>query len=76
MARWIERGRLAKLAEVWATGLDLDWRALHRGEPRRRLPLPGYPYAHQRCWVETRPVTLAAPAVATMIGYASNERHG
>ena len=58
--QWIERGQLPKLLELWVRGLDIDWRRLHRGRTPRRLSLPDYPFARERCWVQ--PAASAAPA--------------
>ncbi len=45
---------LEKLAMFWAYGGNVPWDALH---PRRRpiVPLPGYPFARERCWVPVAP---------------------
>ncbi|MEI5103013.1 SDR family NAD(P)-dependent oxidoreductase [Streptomyces sp. PmtG] len=34
-------------AERWLAGADVDWQALHEG-PRRRVPLPTYPFERAR----------------------------
>ncbi len=39
------------LGQVWAAGGSIDWRAVH-GEQRRRVPLPTYPFEHERFWIE------------------------
>ncbi|HYP28242.1 MAG TPA: type I polyketide synthase, partial [Blastocatellia bacterium] len=38
----------------WALGRELDWAKLHGGRPRRRVPLPTYPFERQRYWLEAR----------------------
>ncbi|MBK7875222.1 MAG: SDR family NAD(P)-dependent oxidoreductase [Planctomycetes bacterium] len=43
--------RLA-LGRAWTLGVALDWKALHRGEARARVPLPTYPFERQRFWIE------------------------
>ncbi|MFC9862126.1 MULTISPECIES: condensation domain-containing protein [unclassified Streptomyces] len=43
--RWIAAGRLSSLAALWASGVEVDWERLHRGAPRRVVPLPTYPFA-------------------------------
>jgi acyl transferase domain-containing protein len=56
---------LAGLARFWLAGGQVDWRAFHSGEQRRRRPLPTYPFERQRYWVEpkaARPATLAEHA--------------
>ncbi|MFZ5638598.1 MAG: SDR family NAD(P)-dependent oxidoreductase [Pseudomonadota bacterium] len=46
-----ERRDLPALAEQWASGARIDWRALHDGTPLRRLSLPTYPFARDRYWM-------------------------
>lgn len=38
------RSVLDALAGLWQHGAAVDWPALHRGERRRRVPLPTYPF--------------------------------
>lgn len=42
---------LRALGQLWMSGLDVDWHAFH-GEPRRRVPLPGYPFERKRHWYQ------------------------
>ncbi|WP_233281958.1 amino acid adenylation domain-containing protein [Pseudomonas mangiferae] len=52
LAAWAEKGKYAKLMDVWVRGLTLDWAALGvPGESARRISLPGYPFARERVWV-------------------------
>jgi acyl transferase domain-containing protein/acyl carrier protein len=52
------RNDLAHLYEavgrLWLAGVEIDWRALHGGARRRRVPLPTYPFARHAYWVESR----------------------
>ncbi|HKR63643.1 MAG TPA: SDR family oxidoreductase, partial [Thermoanaerobaculia bacterium] len=41
----------APLAERWVRGERIDWTAQHPA-PRRRVPLPSYPFARERYWPE------------------------
>lgn len=43
---------LSALAQLWTAGTRVDWAAFHRGETRRRLELPTYPFERQSYWVE------------------------
>ncbi|HEX3527489.1 MAG TPA: aminotransferase class III-fold pyridoxal phosphate-dependent enzyme, partial [Thermoanaerobaculia bacterium] len=45
-------GLLDGLAALWLSGVDIDWRTFHRAAPRRRVPLPTYPFERQRVWLE------------------------
>lgn len=42
-----------ELARQWVAGADVDWRA--RGGPRRRIPLPGYPFERTDYWIIAPP---------------------
>jgi acyl transferase domain-containing protein/acyl carrier protein len=47
------RAALAELAgRLWLAGVDVDLAALHIGRPRRRVPLPTYPFERQRFWID------------------------
>ncbi|MGK5555663.1 type I polyketide synthase [Actinomadura kijaniata] len=49
------RAMLTAAGRLWQAGTEIDWPALHDGEPRRRTPLPTYPF-------ERRPFRLDPPA--------------
>ena len=42
---------LQALGRLWVAGVDVDFDALHGGA-RRRVSLPGYPFARRRYWIE------------------------
>ena len=60
VARWLARGRLARLAELWVHGVDVDWRLLPWTPRGRPIPLPGVPFAKIRLWPSAGP-RLTAP---------------
>lgn len=37
---------------AWTRGVAIDWRALHSGERRRRVPAPGYSFERVRHWLD------------------------
>ena len=45
-------GFLDAAAAAYSAGVDLSFEGLFSTESRRRVPLPGYPFQHQRHWVE------------------------
>lgn len=51
---------LNTLGKSWLGGGTVDWRGFRGEERRNRVPLPGYPFARDRHWVET-----PAPGSAT-----------
>jgi phthiocerol/phenolphthiocerol synthesis type-I polyketide synthase E len=54
---------LGALGRAWAAGTEIDWRAVHGGEARRRVPLPTYPFERKRFWVDRAPPSgFVAPA--------------
>jgi bacillaene polyketide synthase PksL/BaeL len=54
--RWIARKKLAKLAQSWARGVNVDWSKLYDEAAPRRVSLPTYPFAKERYWVAEAPV--------------------
>ncbi|HEY3366494.1 MAG TPA: SDR family NAD(P)-dependent oxidoreductase [Symbiobacteriaceae bacterium] len=62
----LRKGNLEKIARLWVNGTPVDWTLLHGGERRRRVSLPGYPFARERCWV-------SAPSPAADNGYTPVE---
>ncbi|HEV2150062.1 MAG TPA: amino acid adenylation domain-containing protein [Longimicrobiaceae bacterium] len=66
---------LETLGGVWAAGAEVDWTGFGRGERRRRVPLPGYPFERRRYWVDpTRPngAGEGSEAGATTAGQAGD----
>jgi acyl transferase domain-containing protein/acyl carrier protein len=55
---------LGTLGRLWLAGAVIDWARVHRGERRRRVSLPTYPFQRQRYWVDTRPGARRVPASA------------
>ncbi|MEK8034749.1 alpha/beta fold hydrolase [Ideonella sp. DXS29W] len=69
--RSLARGRKwAKLARLWCHGASVLWAECHRGWPVRRVDLPLYPFAKERCWVNTaataKPVAAASGLAAQL----------
>ncbi|SOC15867.1 non-ribosomal peptide synthetase [Stappia indica] len=47
----VSRGQHDELLALWVRGLDVDWTQLPGSAGRRRVRLPGYPFARTRHWV-------------------------
>ena len=45
---------LDTVGRLWLSGVEIDWRGLHAGAARRRVPLPTYAFERQRYWLEPR----------------------
>jgi amino acid adenylation domain-containing protein len=52
------------LAKWWATGLEIDWQQHYTQSHRKRLVLPGYPFAKTSCWVPSSDTIKVAPIKA------------
>ncbi|QMT25920.1 beta-ketoacyl synthase N-terminal-like domain-containing protein [Bacillus velezensis] len=50
VSRWMENGKLDKVADLWIKGYPIDWRALYKEIPGR-MHLPSYPFAKEKYWV-------------------------
>ncbi|MCB0195284.1 MAG: SDR family NAD(P)-dependent oxidoreductase, partial [Anaerolineae bacterium] len=51
ISQWTHKGKLSKLAELWVAGVEIDWRLLYPHGTPRRVSLPTYPFAKERCWL-------------------------
>lgn len=61
MAGWIAKGKLSKLLNLWVKGLEVDWNKLYSGAKPKRISLPTYPFAKERCWMPYYDGKLVAP---------------
>jgi acyl transferase domain-containing protein/enoyl-CoA hydratase/carnithine racemase/acyl carrier protein len=68
--KWIARRKLAPLLDLWVRGLKLDWNGLHDNTKPRRVSLPTYPFAKERCWIDEarldEPAAVPFPADADL----------
>jgi phthiocerol/phenolphthiocerol synthesis type-I polyketide synthase E len=62
---------LSAAGQLWLAGIDLDWTALHGDAPRRRVPLPTYPFERKRHWIE--PYHVGTPEAAYTNGDSVTE---
>lgn len=56
---------LWEVAAAYLQGVAIDWRSCYRGQARRRVPLPAYPFEQKRCWTAPAKVLLEALAPVT-----------
>ena len=62
------RSVLKAAAELYVHGVDLEWPRVGDGFPRRRRPMPTYPFERERHWIDHRqpaPPRQASSVVAT-----------
>ncbi len=50
--KWIIKGKLGKLAELWVSGVEIEWALLYGQHPPHRISLPTYPFARKRYWLD------------------------
>jgi phthiocerol/phenolphthiocerol synthesis type-I polyketide synthase E len=61
---------LSAIGQLWLAGVEIDWKALHGKSPRRRVPLPTYPFERKRHWVEP----YSSPVIQN--GYTNGNANG
>ncbi|HEX6095637.1 MAG TPA: SDR family NAD(P)-dependent oxidoreductase [Thermoanaerobaculia bacterium] len=62
--KWIDSGKLGKLAELWVSGVTVPWERLQWGCTPRRISLPTYPFARVRYWIpDAAPLAIAGQTV-------------
>jgi 3-hydroxy-3-methylglutaryl CoA synthase/acyl carrier protein len=71
---WIEKRKLAKVAELWTLGCDIDWNLLYVDEAPRRLHLPTYPFQRRKYWIPGSAVEGGRPMPSPGTSAASSER--
>jgi non-ribosomal peptide synthase protein (TIGR01720 family) len=64
---------LTAAGRLWLAGVPIEWPRLHRGERRRRVALPTYPFERQRYWVEAEMPAAGAPDSAAEAAAAAAE---
>jgi acyl transferase domain-containing protein len=58
---------LETLGQLWTAGMEINWPAFYKGQHRRRIPLPTYPFERQRYWIDARPQTGVNDAPSEML---------
>ncbi|HYK05692.1 MAG TPA: SDR family NAD(P)-dependent oxidoreductase [Thermoanaerobaculia bacterium] len=55
----LARGELEKIARLWTLGAGVDWSLMERQGNPRKISLPTYPFARERCWIDVGSPSLA-----------------
>ena len=66
----LEDGEWEKLAELWVSGITIDWQLLYRDAPAQRMPVPVYPFAERAfpCpYGDSHITTSVAPTVPQVL---------
>ncbi|MCG8617604.1 MAG: SDR family NAD(P)-dependent oxidoreductase, partial [Desulfobacterales bacterium] len=57
LGKWVRQENYRKLLSLWTKGLEFDWNRLHGEQRPGRVSLPTYPFAENRYWIESDPVS-------------------
>ena len=57
----VQRRDLHKIAQLWISGMSIDWRALYQAPMPDTVPLPTYPFERARHWVQSTALHPHAP---------------
>lgn len=64
--RWFHKRKYAKILELWARGMPVDWYRLYLQQRPKRISLPTYPFATDQYWIKNvRHAALSAPTSLT-----------
>ena len=54
---------LTAAGRLWLEGVEIDWTAFHAHTPRRRVPLPTYPFERKSYWIAPPQPASESPTV-------------
>ncbi|WP_051847003.1 SDR family NAD(P)-dependent oxidoreductase [Streptomyces sp. NRRL F-5053] len=75
LREWARGGPPDRLLALWAEGAEVPWESAYPdGAPVRRISLPGYPFARERCWLDL--ATGGVPAAETAAASPRPARSG
>ncbi|TYP76740.1 SDR family oxidoreductase [Paenibacillus methanolicus] len=55
-----------RLSELYVQGEDIDWETFYQGARPRKVSLPTYPFAKNRCWLEKKESIALSRSQGTM----------
>jgi len=50
---WLEKGNVSNCLNLWVHGIPIDWNKLYANISPKKVSLPTYPFAKERCWVDS-----------------------
>ncbi|WP_052756228.1 hybrid non-ribosomal peptide synthetase/type I polyketide synthase [Lysobacter capsici] len=62
----------ATLAALWARGHRIDWRRAVPEAPQRRVPVPAYPFAEERHWIDASPSAATEARSDDVVAHSSS----
>ncbi|BCJ93990.1 hypothetical protein acsn021_15590 [Anaerocolumna cellulosilytica] len=48
--QWISKRKFLRLAKLWTSGYEINWKLFYKDRPVGRISLPTYPFTKQRYW--------------------------
>jgi acyl transferase domain-containing protein/thioesterase domain-containing protein/acyl carrier protein/N-acetylglutamate synthase-like GNAT family acetyltransferase len=51
--KWLQRGNLSRLLDLWVKGIVFDWKSLYGETKLCRISLPTYPFAREEYWIQS-----------------------
>lgn len=79
---YVERGEIAigdgeagALASAWMAGDAIDWLARYRGTRPRRVNLPTYVFASERCWIDAAPLPVPRTLLHPLLHANTSDLH-
>ncbi len=61
--KWINSDKLSNIAALWVDGMAINWKLLYKNKLPKRLSLPVYPFAKNKCWVTFNSKSLNANSI-------------
>jgi polyketide synthase PksN len=68
-------GELEKISRLWTVGAGVEWSLMRRQGNPRKVSLPTYPFARERCWIDQGSPSLAI-AKGAAVPVAAPAREG
>ena len=66
--KWMDEGKYDRLANLWVSGVSIDWSRMYLDSKPVRISLPTYPFERNKYWVpETKTVLPATAPAGSMI---------
>ncbi|OMG74766.1 amino acid adenylation domain-containing protein [Burkholderia ubonensis] len=65
IAKWVARGKFAKVLDLWVKGMAFDWGVLYGADRPKRMSLPTYPFARERVWLDRHAIMAGFAPDAT-----------
>lgn len=56
---------LEAMGQLWGKGIEIDWKAFHKGQSRQKIWLPAYAFDRKPCWIA--PPTLDSSIVGSTV---------